>query len=104
MHDDRDLRGAPPRRPVRDGAPRIHGGRALSPSAAWVPCAARLAREMAARGFDAARLSVETGFTVREISSWLRCDSVPAADELARVCRALGASADRILGLSGGSL
>lgn len=76
----------------------------MSASAAWVPCAARLLCEMERRGFDAARLSVETGFTAQAIRSWLRCDSVPAADELGRVCRSLGASADRILGISGGSL
>ncbi len=75
----------------------------MSPSGEWVSCAARIQEEMEARGFDAARLSVATGHPASAIRSWLRCDEVPPADAFARICAALGMSADRALGLRGGS-
>lgn len=73
----------------------------MSASGEWVACVARIERAMAERGIDAARLSVETGFPASEIRSWMRCESVPSADRFARVCAAIGASADWTLGLTG---
>lgn len=102
MNDDGRLRGAAARHPGAPRPARSHRGRAMSCSAEWAGIAARIREAMDARGLTTGSLSVKTGFPYGTIRSWLACESVPAADKVPAICRAVGASADWILGLAGG--
>lgn len=68
----------------------------------WAATVARIRARMLASRIGEAELSVATGYPARLLRSWLALEEMPPADALAPVIRAVGGSADEILGMGGG--